>query len=155
LAKNDIDLLIVSYHTLAADHANDLAGSSGDSGIMTLPDNNQKAKKRKATGATLFDQRFHRVILDEAHTIRSIKTCFFKAATSLHADHKLCLTGTPFVNRPGEFYNRLDYLVLLPIIVQVIYFHNIFAVLTTLIPSSSRVVFVVRRHSCTPILFGR
>ena len=41
----------------------------------------------------IFDQQFHRIILDEAHTIRNNKTGYFQSVKALNATHKLCLTG--------------------------------------------------------------
>ncbi|EHK99830.1 putative ATP-dependent helicase rhp16 [Glarea lozoyensis 74030] len=45
---------------------------------------------------------FHRVILDEAHNIKSRTTGSAKACFALKADHKWCLSGTPLQNRIGD-----------------------------------------------------
>lgn len=57
--------------------------------------------KCKAVTPTLwiFDIHFHRIILDEAHTIRNSDTARFKSTMLISADYKLCLTGTPYVNK--------------------------------------------------------
>lgn len=91
LERNQIDVLVVSYHTLLSEYTSVAA--------MVNPG---KPVKKKVKGRCIFDQVFHRIVLDEAHTIRSINKRFFKATFSLKAEHKLCLTGTPFVNRVGR-----------------------------------------------------
>ena len=45
----------------------------------------------------IFDQLFHRIILDEAHTIRNSKTAYFASTNAIQATNKLCITGTPFI----------------------------------------------------------
>jgi SWI/SNF-related matrix-associated actin-dependent regulator of chromatin subfamily A3 len=97
---NQIDILITSYNTLAYDLKKlDL---ESDENLSKLPQFMKKnEKKRKATGTLLsiYDVPFHRVIHDEAHMIRSSTSGFFKAAARLQTQYRLCLTGTPFVNR--------------------------------------------------------
>ena len=78
-----VDILLTSYNTLASDYA---------SGHGTAP------KKKKAKRDSIFDLEFHRVVLDEAHSVRNSKTRAFKAVSLIKADRKLALTGTPFVN---------------------------------------------------------
>ena len=43
----------------------------------------------------LFSIRWFRVVLDEAHTIKSSKSQISVAAAALIADRRWCLTGTP------------------------------------------------------------
>lgn len=53
---------------------------------------------------------FHFVILDEAQNIKNSKTAAAKAAGSLHARHRLCLTGTPLENHLGELWSQFHFL---------------------------------------------
>lgn len=53
---------------------------------------------------------FHRVILDEAHNIKTRTTGVAKACFALKADHKWCLSGTPLQNRIGEFFSLVRFL---------------------------------------------
>ena len=57
---------------------------------------------------------FHRLILDEAHSIKSRTTSVAKACFALKADYKWCLSGTPVQNRIGEFFSLLRFLEVTP-----------------------------------------
>eukprot|EP00956_Cyclotella_meneghiniana_P025829 scaffold54682_cov69-Cyclotella_meneghiniana.AAC.9 len=91
----NVDVLLVSYNTLAADY--DASGKG-------------EPKKKKAKRESIFDIAFHRIVLDEAHTIRNSKTRSFKAVSLIKADNKLALTGTPFVNTADDIYSLLSFL---------------------------------------------
>ncbi|KAH8742819.1 SNF2 family N-terminal domain-containing protein [Diaporthe sp. PMI_573] len=54
--------------------------------------------------------RFHRVILDEAHNIRNQNTYCSKAATEIKSTYRLCMTGTPFMNRAEEIFALIRFL---------------------------------------------
>jgi DNA repair protein RAD16 len=58
--------------------------------------------------------KFHRVILDEAHSIKSRTTGVAKACFALKGNHKWCLSGTPVQNRIGEFFSLLRFLEVRP-----------------------------------------
>lgn len=53
---------------------------------------------------------FHRLILDEAHSIKSRTTGVAKACFALQGTYKWCLSGTPVQNRIGEFFSLLRFL---------------------------------------------
>ena len=53
---------------------------------------------------------FHRVILDEAHSIKTRSTMTAKACFALKTDYRWCLTGTPLQNRIGEFFSLIRFL---------------------------------------------
>lgn len=53
---------------------------------------------------------FHRIILDEAHSIKTRSTMTAKACFALKADYRWCLTGTPLQNRIGELYSLIRFL---------------------------------------------
>lgn len=53
---------------------------------------------------------YHRIILDEAHSIKSRTTGVAKACFALEANYKWCLSGTPVQNRIGEFFSLLRFL---------------------------------------------
>ncbi|KAJ5124593.1 Zinc finger RING-type [Penicillium bovifimosum] len=57
---------------------------------------------------------YHRLILDEAHSIKSRTTSVAKACFALEATYKWCLSGTPVQNRIGEFFSLLRFLQVKP-----------------------------------------
>lgn len=58
--------------------------------------------------------KFHRLILDEAHSIKSRTTGVAKACFALKGEYKWCLSGTPVQNRIGEFFSLLRFLEIKP-----------------------------------------
>ncbi|KAF9881097.1 SNF2 family domain-containing protein [Colletotrichum karsti] len=57
---------------------------------------------------------FHRVILDEAHSIKVRTTMTAKACFALKTKYRWCLTGTPLQNRIGEFFSLIRFLNITP-----------------------------------------
>ncbi|KAI3461336.1 hypothetical protein Pfo_017999 [Paulownia fortunei] len=62
----------------------------------------------------LFSVRWFRVVLDEAHTIKSSKSQISMAAAALAADCRWCLTGTPIQNNLEDVYSLLRFLKIEP-----------------------------------------
>jgi DNA repair protein RAD16 len=58
--------------------------------------------------------QFHRVILDEAHCIKTRTTMTAKACFALKTDYRWCLSGTPLQNRIGEFFSLIRFLNMRP-----------------------------------------
>jgi DNA repair protein RAD16 len=58
--------------------------------------------------------KWHRIILDEAHSIKSRNTGSAKSCFALNATYKWCLSGTPVQNRIGEFFSLLRFLEVRP-----------------------------------------
>lgn len=58
----------------------------------------------------LFSVEFHRVILDEAHTIKNRQAKTSKACYELKAKHRWVLTGTPIVNRLEDLFSLVRFL---------------------------------------------
>jgi len=86
---DDYDVVITSYGTLTSEHA-------PRTGV-----DNAKRQKKASTGPLGF--AWDRVILDEAHTIRNIKTKTFQAVMAIQARKRWCLTGTPLINKVDDF----------------------------------------------------
>lgn len=57
---------------------------------------------------------FYRVILDEAHNIRNQPTYASKAAAEIQSTYRLCMTGTPFMNRAEEIFPLIRFLNIAP-----------------------------------------
>lgn len=58
----------------------------------------------------LYSVRWFRLVLDEAHTIKSSKSQSSVAAAALNADRRWCLTGTPIQNNLEDIYSLLRFL---------------------------------------------
>ncbi len=57
------------------------------------------------------DRHFHVAVLDEAQSIKNHDSRASRAVRTLHADQRLCLTGTPLENHLGELHSLFDFLV--------------------------------------------
>ncbi|XVF19793.1 hypothetical protein REPUB_Repub11eG0141500 [Reevesia pubescens] len=86
LAQNDV--VITTYGVLASEFS---AENSEDNG-------------------GLYSVQWFRIVLDEAHTIKSSKSQISMAATALVADRRWCLTGTPIQNKLEDIYSLLRFL---------------------------------------------
>ncbi|KAL6697594.1 SNF2 family N-terminal domain-containing protein [Trichoderma pleuroticola] len=60
-------------------------------------------------GGPLFSVQWHRVVLDEAHHIRTRNSQTFKAACEIQAWYRWCLTGTPIHNSLDDFAALLSF----------------------------------------------
>ncbi|KAI1211110.1 SNF2 family N-terminal domain-containing protein [Annulohypoxylon truncatum] len=60
------------------------------------------------------DVTFHRVILDEAHHIKTKTGKSSLGTAMIKAKYRLCMTGTPFMNKVGEIYALIRFLRIKP-----------------------------------------
>jgi SNF2 family DNA or RNA helicase len=58
----------------------------------------------------LQNQRFYYLVLDEAQVIKNRRSLVTRAALSLEAEHRLCLTGTPIENGLEELWSIFEFL---------------------------------------------
>uniref|UniRef100_A0ACD5ZK51 Uncharacterized protein n=1 Tax=Avena sativa TaxID=4498 RepID=A0ACD5ZK51_AVESA len=58
----------------------------------------------------LYSVHWFRVVLDEAHMIKSSKSLISQAAAALTADRRWCLTGTPIQNNLEDIYSLFRFL---------------------------------------------
>lgn len=83
------------------------------------PDKSKKKGKRKRAGGreapnTLQRIEWFRIVLDEAHTIKEVRTMQCRAVCNLTAQRRLSLTGTPVQNRLDDLYAQIKFLRLEP-----------------------------------------
>ncbi|KAH8724771.1 SNF2 family N-terminal domain-containing protein [Phaeosphaeriaceae sp. PMI808] len=95
------DVIMVSYNSLESLHRKETKGWSRGEDIIK-------------EASPLHAIKFHRLILDEAHSIKSRNTGVAKACFALQGDYKWCLSGTPVQNRIGEFFSLLRFLEVRP-----------------------------------------
>lgn len=58
----------------------------------------------------LLQYTFHLLILDEAQYIKNSKSLSAQVLIQIHANHRLCLTGTPIENHLGELWSLFHFL---------------------------------------------
>ena len=95
------DVIMVSYSGLESMYRKQYKGWNRDNGIVK-------------EDSILHSIKYHRLILDEAHSIKSRTASVAKACFALQADYKWCLSGTPVQNRIGEFFSLLRFLQVMP-----------------------------------------
>ncbi|KAF4959229.1 hypothetical protein FGADI_1817 [Fusarium gaditjirri] len=91
------DVIMMSYNSLESVYRKQEKGFKRKDGIY---------KEKSAIHAI----DFHRVILDEAHCIKTRTTMTAKACFALQTTYRWCLTGTPLQNRIGEFFSLVRFL---------------------------------------------
>ena len=97
----EYDVIMISYSGLESIYRKESKGWKRDDGLVK-----ENSKIHAIT--------YHRLILDEAHNIKSRTTSCAKACFALKADYKWCLSGTPVQNRIGEFFSLLRFLQIRP-----------------------------------------
>lgn len=95
------DVIMISYPSLESVYRKETKGWSRGENIV---------KEDSAVHAI----HYHRLILDEAHSIKSRTTGVAKACFALKGTYKWCLSGTPVQNRIGEFFSLLRFLEVQP-----------------------------------------
>ena len=78
--------------------------------VVTTYDVLRAEHNANATSGPLFQLRWWRVVLDEAHTVRNASTGISKACCALRALHRWCLTGTPLQNRANDLFALVKFL---------------------------------------------
>ncbi|KAI2463379.1 SNF2 family N-terminal domain-containing protein [Annulohypoxylon bovei var. microspora] len=97
------DVIIMSYPTLETMYRKQ------EKGVFK----NEGTYKEKSL---MHQIKFHRVILDEAHCIKTRGSGTAKACFALTATYRWCLSGTPLQNRIGEFFSLLRFLRVVPFV---------------------------------------
>lgn len=95
------DVIMISYAGLESVHRKETKGWSRKENIIK-------------EDSAIHSIHYHRLILDEAHSIKSRTTGVAKACFALKGTYKWCLSGTPVQNRIGEFFSLLRFLEVQP-----------------------------------------
>ncbi|KAL8703290.1 MAG: hypothetical protein Q9201_003531 [Fulgogasparrea decipioides] len=95
------DVIMISYSGLESIYRKESKGWKREDGII---------KENSKIHAI----HYHRLILDEAHNIKTRTTGVARACFALDSDYKWCLSGTPVQNRIGEFFSLLRFLEIRP-----------------------------------------
>ncbi|OTB06436.1 hypothetical protein M426DRAFT_110751 [Hypoxylon sp. CI-4A] len=90
------DIVLTTYETLRAELPDGQIANAGT--------------KRSGRAGLLHNIDWQRVVLDEAHIIRNRTTKIFQAVSTLNAQHRWCLTGTPIQNRLDDLGALVDFL---------------------------------------------
>ncbi|KAM0433967.1 hypothetical protein ACHAPT_003911 [Fusarium lateritium] len=95
------DVIMMSYNSLESIYRKQEKGFKRKDGIY----------KEKSVMHTI---NFHRIILDEAHCIKTRTTMTAKACFALKTTYRWCLSGTPLQNRIGELFSLVRFLNIRP-----------------------------------------
>ncbi|KAG0224120.1 hypothetical protein BGW41_005246 [Actinomortierella wolfii] len=76
--------------------------------------NGQGGRRAAKPIGELFKLQFHRIILDEAQTIKNRATKAAISCSALQATYRWCLTGTPFQNKITELFSLIHFLRIRP-----------------------------------------
>ncbi|KAL4811554.1 SNF2 family N-terminal domain-containing protein [Aspergillus unguis] len=104
LSKKDLekyDVIMISYSGLESIHRKEWKGWNRNDGIVK-------------EDSVIHSIHYHRLILDEAHSIKQRTTGVARACFALSSNYKWCLSGTPVQNRIGEFFSLLRFLEVRP-----------------------------------------
>lgn len=92
------DVVVTTYGILASECPAGLRGTTSDESSSS------------AEGGPLFKIEWRRVVLDEAHTIKTRTTKWARAAFRLKAERRWCMTGTVIHNHVNDVFSLLHFL---------------------------------------------
>ncbi|EED21725.1 DNA excision repair protein Rad16, putative [Talaromyces stipitatus ATCC 10500] len=95
------DVIMISYSGLESMYRKEMKGWNREDGIVK-------------EDSVIHSIDFHRLVLDEAHSIKQRTTSVARACFALKSTYKWCLSGTPVQNRIGEFFSLLRFLEVRP-----------------------------------------
>lgn len=92
----EFDVVVTTYSTLGADWARLIKakGKAGEGG----PDPAREVQLRRGGVSPLHDVHWHRLVMDESHTVKSPATLQTQACAAVEAARRWCCTATPMGN---------------------------------------------------------
>lgn len=97
----EFDVIMMSYNSLESMYRKEVKG------FVRKGENNKQ-------DSVIHKIHFHRIILDEAHCIKTRTTMTAKACFALKTTYRWCLSGTPLQNRIGELFSLVRFLNIRP-----------------------------------------
>ncbi|RSL60591.1 hypothetical protein CEP54_006703 [Fusarium duplospermum] len=95
------DVIMMSYNSLESIYRKQVKGFTRKDGVYK-------------EDSVIHKINFHRIILDEAHCIKTRTTMTAKACFALKTTYRWCLSGTPLQNRIGELFSLVRFLNIRP-----------------------------------------
>ncbi|ODV90522.1 hypothetical protein CANCADRAFT_31446 [Tortispora caseinolytica NRRL Y-17796] len=97
----DYDVVLTTYATIESSYRKQQSGTKRRGMIV-------KAQ------SSLHNTKFERIVLDEAHNVKSRANNTTRAVIKLEGESKFCLSGTPLQNRIGELYSLIRFMKIYP-----------------------------------------
>ncbi|KAI1315874.1 DNA helicase rad5 [Mortierella claussenii] len=104
------DVLITSYGTVMSEYNALTMGLDDKSSKSVTSLDDIKTQNAWKKGSALFNVEFHRVVLDEAHHIKSRMTKTAKACYALNSVRRWVVTGTPIQNKLEDLFSLVHFL---------------------------------------------
>ncbi|KAF8940613.1 DNA repair protein, RAD5 [Dissophora ornata] len=104
------DILITSYGTVMSEYSSLTNGRDNDNSKNLNSLDNVKTQNNWKKGSALFNVEFHRVVLDEAHQIKSRMTKTSKACYAVNSIRRWVVTGTPIQNKLEDLFSLVHFL---------------------------------------------
>eukprot|EP01017_Pseudomicrothorax_dubius_P051513 TRINITY_DN9934_c0_g1_i5.p1 TRINITY_DN9934_c0_g1~~TRINITY_DN9934_c0_g1_i5.p1 ORF type:complete len:971 (-),score=274.25 TRINITY_DN9934_c0_g1_i5:445-3357(-) len=103
------DVILTTYGVVSNEYAPGDEETKGESG-ESEEETSRSVRKTRKIPSQLFNFKWWRVVLDEAHYIKTWKTRVARAVRSLEAGHRWALTGTPVQNKLDDIFSLLKFL---------------------------------------------
>ncbi|RIA84736.1 SNF2 family N-terminal domain-containing protein [Glomus cerebriforme] len=100
------DVVITTYNVSGTEYSK----QSKPKNLQSKNTVNDSDSANSSTASALQQINWFRIILDEAHIIKDVNTVQSKAACSLKAERRWCLTGTPIQNKVEDLFALVKFL---------------------------------------------